>query len=420
MFVVEQAERDLAVLRLPQIGRIVASDGVVPWVVLDAAGQPVAPIQEYLRDFVARGRKPSSVLSYARDLHRWWRFLAAVGVEWDKATSLEVRDLVLWLQATPKMLRHPRTATAATAGRINPVSGKKHVGDDYGARTIRHSNSVIRAFYKYWIEEVGEGPLVNPVVLERTKGRPNAHHNPLEPYRTGGGIRYNPKVPKRRPRQMPDERWRDLFAAMGSNRDRAILAFGISTAARAAELLGVRSIDVDWGNQLIRVCRKGSGEEQWLQASPEAFVWLRLYLNDLGMVLASEDPLWVTLRRRRGAPDTALKRLPLTYDALRAVLRRANAKLGANWTMHDLRHTCALRMINDDGLSLRDVQFILGHDSVTTTEIYLVEDEQKIFERVRAFHATQGQADVRPGTPAGGYQQADLDLLFGGRLPNVS
>jgi len=36
--------------------------------------------------------------------------------------------------------------------------------------------------------------------------------------------------------------------------------------------------------------------------------------------------------------------VPLTYDALRAVLRRANDHLGANWTMHDLRHTCALRI----------------------------------------------------------------------------
>jgi integrase len=75
---------------------------------------------------------------------------------------------------------------------------------------------------------------------------------------------------------MPDERWRELFAAMRSNRDRAILALAISTAARAGELLGLRGGDLDWGDQLIRVRRKGSGAEQWLPASPEAFVWLRL------------------------------------------------------------------------------------------------------------------------------------------------
>ena len=36
---------------------------------------------------------------------------------------------------------------------------------------------------------------------------------------------------------------------------------------------------------------------------------------------------------------------------LRAVVRRANAKLGTNWTMHDLRHTCALRMAADENVS---------------------------------------------------------------------
>jgi hypothetical protein len=37
------------------------------------------------------------------------------------------------------------------------------------------------------------------------------------------------------------------------------------------------SADVDWGNQLICVRRKGTGAPQWLGASPESFVWLRLY-----------------------------------------------------------------------------------------------------------------------------------------------
>ncbi|MET8177705.1 hypothetical protein [Streptomyces sp. NPDC005336] len=63
-----------------------------------------------------------------------------------------------------------------------------------------------------------DGPLVNPVPLVRSdrRRRPHAHHNPLEPYRGEGRLRYNPKVPKRRPRQMPDERWNELFVALRS------------------------------------------------------------------------------------------------------------------------------------------------------------------------------------------------------------
>jgi hypothetical protein len=154
----------------------------------------------------------------------------------------------------------------------------------------------------------------------------------LEPFRAEGRIRYNPKIPKRALRAMPEERWQGLFTAMRSNRDRAILALAISTAARAGELLGIRGADVDWGDQLVRVRRKGSGAEQWLPASAEAFVWLRLYLADVGEVPA-DGPAWVTLRRRRRAGGK-LERQPLDYDALRAVLRRANGAVDGSGSGH--------------------------------------------------------------------------------------
>jgi integrase len=157
---------------------------------------------------------------------------------------------------------------------------------------------VIRSFYEFWIE-FGAGPLINPVRLDRGhRGRPNAHHNPLEPFRPEGRIRYNPKLPKAKPRAMPDERWRDLFGGLRSNPDRALLAIAISNGACAAELLGVRNVDVDWGDQLVRVRRKGSGEPQWLPVSADAVVWLRLYLAELGDPLEPNQPLWWTLRRR--------------------------------------------------------------------------------------------------------------------------
>ncbi|MFF2063303.1 site-specific integrase [Streptomyces sp. NPDC058200] len=159
---------------------------------------------------------------------------------------------------------------------------------------------------------------------------------------------------------MPDERWNELFSAIRSNRDRAILALAVSTAARASELLGLRGADLDWGDQLAQVRRKGSGVQQWLPASAESFVWLRLYLEELG----PDTPVWWTLRRRERSGEV-LERWPLTYEALRAVLRRANTALSTNWTMHDLRHTSALRMVRSQRLSLRDVQVILGHAHLT-------------------------------------------------------
>jgi integrase/recombinase XerD len=287
--VFDDVERDISSVVLPGWGKVVPAGGVVPWVVVDPAGVQVEPIWRFLADFVAQDNSPGSVRSYAYGLLRWW--LRAVGVEWDKATPAEVRDLVLWLRQASKPRRDARTASARTAGTVNPVTRKRHLGDAYEPRTIRHSNAVVRSFYEFWIE-AGAGPLINPVRLARRSGRPNAHHNPMEPFRPEGRIRYNPKVPRRRPREMPEERWKDLFAALRSNRDRAILALAISNGARASEILGMRAADVNWGEQPVRVCRKGTRAEQWLPAGPEALVWLRLYLADLGVPLEADDLVW--------------------------------------------------------------------------------------------------------------------------------
>ena len=89
--------------------------------------------------------------------------------------------------------------------------------------------------------------------------------------------------------------------------------------------------DADPGQQLITVIRKGTRLLQQVPASPDAFVWLRLYQAQIqGLAPAGRDqPLWWTLRRPWRA---------LTYDAARAMFARANAALGSNWSLHDLRH----------------------------------------------------------------------------------
>lgn len=402
--------RDVGSVRLPRWGRVVPAGGVAPWAVVGPDGRSVEPIALFLRDFAARGNRSGSVRSYAFGLLRWWRWLRAVGVEWDKATAAEVRDFVVWLGRARKPRRSPRTVSLETAGTVNAVTGKRYLGDGYEPRTVRHSNAVLRGFYEYWIE-LGEGPLGNPVPLGRRGVRANAHHDPLKPYGVSGRLRYNPKVARRRPRAIPDERWDDLFAGLGSDRDRAIAALAVSNGARAGELLGIRGVDLDWGNQLVQVVRKGSGVAQWLPASSEAFVWLRLYLEQLSS-LEPNDPIWWTLRRRNRGDGLA--RQPMNYEALRAVFRRLNALLGTNYSMHDLRHTAALRMSRDENLSMRDVQTILGHAHLSTTaDVYLVCEDAQVIARVREHLAAREQP--KPPPAAGpGYDEADLTVLFGG------
>ena len=174
-------ERDIASIRLPQWGRVVEAEGVVPWLVIDPDGNPVEPVQRFLRDFVARGNRVGSVRSYAYGLLRWWRGWRPSAWTGTRRHRLRSRTSFCGCGQAPKPRNSARTGSAATAGTINAVTRKRYLGDQYEPRTVRHGNAVLRSFYEYWIE-LGGGPLVNPVVLDRRGRRPNEHHNP-RPFR---------------------------------------------------------------------------------------------------------------------------------------------------------------------------------------------------------------------------------------------
>ena len=144
---------------------------------------------------------------------------------------------------------------------------------------MAHCETVCRGFYAYHLE-AGTGPIVNPFPLARP-GRAHAHHNPMDPFpRQKAGL-FRPRVPRRVPKQIPDAVFNELFARLPSHRDRALVAFWVSTGARASELLGAVCSGADPGQQLITVIRKGSRAMQQLPASPDAFVWLRLYQQEM-------------------------------------------------------------------------------------------------------------------------------------------
>jgi site-specific recombinase XerD len=383
--------RGLSSLRVLRCGALEATgDPFEPYQVADAGGVVVAPVAAYLRDLQACGRPAATQRSYAMDLLRWFRFLWAVDVGWDQATRVEARDFCRWIQL------------AARPGGPAPDAR-------YAPATVAHCETVLRSFYGFHLE-AGTGPMVNPFPLARgRRGRPNAHHNPMDPFRAERTGRYRPKTPRRIPRQIPDERFGDLFARLGSHRDRALVAFWVSTGARAAELLGARCADADAGQQLITVIRKGTRALQPLPAAPDAFVWLRLYQQQMhGLVPAGpDDPLWWTLRR----PFR-----PLTYPAARAMFTRAGAALGGRWRLHDLRHTAAYRMARDPAMPLTDVQWVLGHAHLSTTQLYTAAPEQDVIAAVMAHHARRQERPPAGQDGAGaaaGYRPESLNVLFG-------
>ena len=95
------------------------------------------------------------------------------------------------------------------------------------------------------------------------------------------------------------------------------------------------------------------------------------------------------------------------------MFNRANAVLGANWSLHDLRHTAAYRMARDPQMPLTDVQWVLGHAHLSTTQRYLNPVTQDVIAEVLAYHARRRDRD--PGRPpAPGYRAESLQILFGG------
>ena len=360
----EETPRDLAALIVPRAGRLEqAEDPWEPYRLLDPAGTVVRPVAVYLRDLQASARPETTLRAYATALLRWFRFLWAIEVPWDQVTRAEARDFCCWIQLTVKPGHAGRHDDAGDAGRAahtaagpgglagapNPVTGKAPPGRGYAPATVTHSESVLRGFYDFHCD-AGSGPIINPFPLTRGRRgrRAHAHHNPMEPHRGERSGLYRPRLARQAPHHIPEEKFNQLFAALGSHRDRALVAFWVSTGARASELLAATCRDADPGQQLIAVIRKGTRHLQQLPASPDAFVWLRLYQAQMhGLVRGGpDDPVWWTLRKpfRR-----------LGYHAAYRMFRRASASLGANWSLHDLGHLAAYRMSRDPGMPLADV-----------------------------------------------------------------
>src|ERR1039457_3931941 len=296
------------------------------------------------------------------DLLRWWRFLHAAGVGWDRVTRVEARDFCRWLQVSGKPAR-PRSAGPGLRTAPAVAGGAGRV--PYAPSVRAHWETVVRSFYAFHLD-AGTGPAVNPFPLDRSRrgGRAHAHHNPMEPHRDERAGLYRPRVASRIPRSIPDEEFNEIFARLPSHRDRALVAFYVSTGARASELLSATLAGVDPGRQVITVTRKGTRELQELPASTDAFVWLRLYQVEMEGLIPKgrRQPVWWTLRR----PVR-----PLTYHAVHRMVERVGEAAGSSATLHSLRHTAAYRMAEDPLLPLSDVQTVLGHALLTTTQIYL-------------------------------------------------
>jgi integrase/recombinase XerC len=397
-------ERDLRSLVLPQVGAVtLTKDLLEPVQLLDADGAIDETVRQFVRHLVACDYSSATCRSYVLSLLRWLRFLAAVDVPWDRAERREVRDFVLWMRGADNPQRHRRPGTSPP-GTINPVTGKRTLSEGYAPSTINHALSAARMFYEYHLM-TGLGPLVNPVPAQRGRGfdRAGSHRSPIEPVQLLPRAPYRQRIPSPPLRALPDDVFNDFFAALSNHRDRAIVAVAVSSGARAAELLRMRLEEVDFGRQLVALQGKGHRELELVPASPDSFLWLAAYLAESEADRSSHDSrLWWT---RRGPAR------PLTYWALRQILNRANDQLGSNVTFHDLRHTYAMRLMDDPNLFITDVQRLMRHRSLTSTQIYA---RAHIDELVAKMHQHYSRSKSAPAGPDPAYDPDAMAVLFPG------
>lgn len=207
-----------------------------------------------------------------------------------------------------------------------------------------------------------------------------------------------PRVPSSLPKALAEDEVVSLLdAPVGDDplarRDRAVLEVLYGTGIRISELVGLSLADVDLDSALLRAFGKGSRErivplgrparralESWLDPggrpdiSPEQ--WARR---------GDAEALFLNARGRR-----------LTRQGAWLIVKKHAERvgLGTRLSPHVLRHSCATHML-DHGADIRAVQELLGHVSISTTQIYTKVSTERLWQAYEAAHPRAGQFTVQ-------------------------
>lgn len=139
-----------------------------------------------------------------------------------------------------------------------------------------------------------------------------------------------------------------------------VLEILLCTGLRVGELVSIRRTDVDLTERVITIMGKGSRQRRVFLPDDEIAALVSAYANATAPRLTSHDMFVVTAS---GVPGTTA----FVRSLLREVAREAG--ISRRITPHMLRHTAATRLL-ENGLDIRFVQRLLGHQSISTTEIY--------------------------------------------------
>jgi site-specific recombinase XerD len=197
------------------------------------------------------------------------------------------------------------------------------------------------------------------------------------------------KVPERIVDSITRDEMDRLFEAIDVSkktglRDRAILETLYSTGLRVSELTSLNRSQVDLERREFAI--RGKGDKPRIVFLSERCVkWIRMYLTDR---TDNWEPLFISFGRNRDDEELSLgEKRRLTPYSVQTIVRQAAkiAGLGKKVTPHVIRHSFATELLHN-GADIRAVQDMLGHASITTTQIYTHSTNARLREVHEKFH----------------------------------
>jgi integrase/recombinase XerD len=193
-----------------------------------------------------------------------------------------------------------------------------------------------------------------------------------------------PKLPRKLPDVLSFEEILTILEVIDHStpegtRNRAILEVMYSCGLRVSELINLKISDCHFDDGFIRVIGKGS-KMRLIPIGRDAIHYTEIYIhsirNEVDIKKGSEDILFLN---RRGNQLSRVMIFMIIKDLV------ATAGIHRNVSPHTFRHSFATHLI-EGGASLRAVQEMLGHESITTTEIYTHLDRDYLRQVITEFH----------------------------------
>lgn len=193
-----------------------------------------------------------------------------------------------------------------------------------------------------------------------------------------------PKIGRKLPDTLSEEEINELISAVDlshpqGERNRTILETLYSCGLRVSELITLKISDLFFDEGFIKVTGKGN-KERFVPIHYNAQKYITIYINEIRSHLkpakSFEDTLFLN-RRGKG----------LTRQMIFTILKDLAVKINLNKKIspHTLRHSFATHLLKN-GADLRAIQLMLGHESVTTTEVYVHLDKSYLKEVVETYH----------------------------------